>query len=285
MTDLNNLVGNIKKIHIINKSNERVIDAMIVDYTYNPDLAIHRQHKLDYVTTDGVIGNIFVNDNTSYTDITVSEHVKKYLTLIKESMLRKKKAQEILQEEASNIQVLTIDLLKEDDALSKEEFINELTSKLAQKYIDYSYTSISHGKTSLVYKLNSDINIMVTIKKHFISDIRINICKDTGKLVDSLDFISIGKGRWLNTKNEDKYNEFIKDYISLDYNNSDFINLTNSNDLCVSSRNYLSMDNETGGTYFKSLDVIKSNDKDNIILLNNDTINMILNLSELIKKN
>ena len=53
MRDLNNLVGSIKKIHNISKSNERIIDAMIVDYTYNPDLATHRQHKIDYVTTDG----------------------------------------------------------------------------------------------------------------------------------------------------------------------------------------------------------------------------------------
>ena len=232
-----------------------------------------------------VIGNIFVNDNTSYTDIEVSEHLKKYLTLIKESMLRKKKAYEIYQKEIANIQALTTDLLKESNALSNEDFEKELTSRLSEKSISFSFVNKSHGKTSLVYRVNSDIELTVTTKKHFISDIRINTCKDTKKIINDLDFAISDIFKWVKIINEDKYNEFIKNYIVTDLANTNLGNLINSNDLTISSSNQLLIDKETDTVIFKSLDIIQTKDKEDIILLNNDTIDIILNLLDLIKKN
>lgn len=283
MTDLNKLIGSIKRIHNITNSSERILDAMIVDYTYNPNMSTHRQHKIDYVTTEGVIGNIFVNDKTTYTDIEVSEHVKKYLLLIKESMLKRKKAYEVYLEEAKNIEVLTIDLLKEDKALSKESFKEELSSKLAEKSIHLYYEDKVSGKTILNYTVDDNINLEVIIKKHFINSIRIIAYKGTDKLIEDLDFISVGIGRWLNATNEDKYNEFINDYEVLDYTNSDFIKLVNANNLYLSTSNYLVINDKTENVNFKALHTLITKNKGDIMLLNNDTVDIILNLLQFVK--
>lgn len=164
MLDLNKIVGSIKRIHNITKSSEKVINAMIVDYTYNPKTNTAKQHKLDYVTTSGIIGSIFVNEKTTYTDIEVSENVKKHLLLIKDSIIKRKKAYEVYLKEGENIKSLTIDLLKENDILSNESFEKELTSKLAEKDIHFSFKNNAYGKIELNYTLNSNTSIEIIIK-------------------------------------------------------------------------------------------------------------------------
>ena len=284
MENLKNMIGSIKRIYNVTKSSEKTIDAMIVDYTYNPDIATHRQHKIDYVTTTGIIGSIFVNDKTSYTDIEISEHVMKNLALIKDSILRKKELQKSLLEESELIEFYTKELLREEEALPQDSFIKDLTSKLSDKSITLYRKDISGQKANLIFDINESIYLEVTLKKHYFKSIRVSTYKNTGKkLNDTIRFAHKRIGRFLDVLNKEKYNDFIKDYILLDSSNIDFIKFLESNNLSLNHNSDNLVDDKDGYVYFKSLDIFEPNDKDKAILLTDNTINTILNLIDFIK--
>lgn len=284
MKNLKNMIGSIKKINNITKSSEKTIDAMIVDYTYNPNTSIHRQHKIYYVTTSGVVGSIYVNDKTSYTDITTTEHVKKHLSLIKDAIIRRKKAHEAYLNEGKNIENLTLELLKEEDGLSKESFIEDLNSKLSDKSITLYREDIRGQSTNLIYDINESVYLEITLKKHYLKSLRLSTYKNTYKEVGDINFAHKKIGRFLDILNEDKYNDFIKNYMALDSSNTDFIKFLEINNLSINhNSNDLIQNKDDSYIYFKSLDILESRSKDDVILLNNDTINMILNFIDFIK--
>lgn len=272
MFNFNNLVGNIKKIHNKTKTSEKIVDAMIVDYTFNPNLNIAKQHRIDYVTTSGITGNMFINENTTFTDIEVSEHVKKYLLLIKESMTRKKEAHKIYIQETENIKTLTIDLLKEDNALSKEVFEKELKHRLEGNSIHYVGSDSYNGKVMLNYALNSNVSIKVILKKHFIYQIGVRVCKGTSKILKELDYF-----------NQEEYNNFMKDFSVFNFEDFSLKEFLKDKQLNISTSNHLSFIDENKEVEFNELTSFRPTNSDNILIFNNDSIELILDIIKFIK--
>ena len=282
MNNLKDMIGSVKRIYNVTNSSTKTVDAMIVDYTYNPNTSTYRQHKLDYVTTSGIIGNMYINENTTFSNLEISDDTKKNLLLIKDCILRKKEFQKGILKESELIELYTKELLKEENALSQEAFINDLVSKLLEKSVVIHNKSINRQKVHLTFNINPNIYLDISIQKHYVRNFRLSCYRNTNKTFDEISFVGAKSYYCLEVLNKDKYKDFIKDYIMIDSNNSNVIEFLESNKLSLNyNSNNLVCDKEDELVYFESLNIIEPN-KDNTILLNNNTINMNLNLIDFV---
>lgn len=283
MKNLNELVGCIKRIKTVNTVGERVIDAMIVDYKYNPDTTINKQHKLDYISTTGDAGSMYVNDKTTYTNITTSEHVKKYLKLIKESIQRRKVAYEQYLVERKNIEALTVELLQGNNAMSKESFEDKLVSDFAKRNIKVSHRDTKGGNIELTFAINKGVGLEVTLRKHYIKDMRVKTYQYTGKFINELDFITVKSNGspWVDIKNKETYEEFIEKYKVLDFSDKGLIKFLEENDMSFSESVSLIRENDDS-VYVKSTYISALRKNKDKILLNEDAINLMLDFSDFI---
>lgn len=283
MKNLSEMIGSIKKIKTVNTTGEKVIDVMITDYTYNPNATINKQHKLDYISITGNIGSIYVNDKTTYSDIITNEHTKKYLMLIKESIQRRKVAYERYLQERKNIEALTIELLKDSEVLTKESFKKALIDKFDSKKVKLLSRKETKGCVVLSFAIKKDVSLDIALKKHYIKDIRLNSSKYTGKSLNELNFISAKdeNSLWVNIEDENTYNNFIEKYKVLDFANENLKKFLEDNNLSFSSGINTTRDNDNH-IYVDASHILSLRQRKDKLLLNNDTVNIIINLSDFI---
>lgn len=284
MVSFSDLPGKIKRIEssISTKKNIsiRVVEGIIIDYIYDSKAKGSMKHKLECVTLDGNSSVIYINENSCISDIDVDKNTKECLMSIRSSILRKREATKIIYLERANIEELITKLLCGVNAISREEFIRILTSKL-DKHNGY-HLSKYHNNYILDIRLNS-IEVSFSIKKHYLSDIKIRGTIDTKNTCNEIEEIKdidvfVHKKEFVNKKSKSK---FLDKYGVSKIFNKEYYDFIKSNNLELNDSSYCGCGHTEIIKYKISHTISKHNDK---LFLNNDNIDMIISLIDVLKK-
>lgn len=283
MKNLNNMVGNIKRIKAIMTTKTKTVDAMITGYVYNPNTTFNKQHKLEYITVQGEVSSMFVNENTEFEGIEVSTHVSEILSKMKDTVNAKKEAYERYLKERDNLNNLTIQLLQEENILTREEFEEKLTRRLESEGVKFYSKESSKGQMKVVYKLNDYIWLGTTLKKQYLKEIRLELYKPTGKKAEEFDFVKKydDSRRLMQMTDMDSYLKFKNEYRILDLTNQELKAILKENEFLF-EENIVMYSGKDGNVEVKNLGIGSRKKSGGKVLLNDDAIDFISRLLDFV---
>lgn len=194
--------------------------------------------------------------------------------------MRKKEAQAIIIAENDNIKMLTVELLKEETAMDADAFEKKLTEKLEEKGAKYNRSSYDHGKYYISYILSNDMSLTITRKKHYIQEVRLRGDKSTGRNTKDLTCVEAFGKHIMKVTNHKEYDKFLENIKIKGLMSKEFDNYVRKNILEKSWSDDVFVEETTGDVYYKFLCILKREDRNNVVVFNDEAINMILGLLE-----
>lgn len=281
MQDFNLLPGKIKSIKtmatIKKGTTSRTVEGIIVDYVYNSEVNESKRHKLNCFTLKGNLTVVYIDENTVFSDIEIDENAKNCLQKIRASILRKREAQKIIEEERITMESLTNNLLFEENVISRKEFISLLTSEL-DKLDSVIYSVSDYGNN---YKFNlildSFAGISFEVKRHYVSSFKISGVINTGKFASQIEEIKDSSASLIRKDFIDAESKkvFFYKYGISDILNDSYYNLLSNKELLAEDFSYCGINSSDRIGYYVHHSISRKEDR---MRLNEDIIEVILNL-------
>lgn len=281
MQNFNLLPGKIKSIKTIatikKGATSRTVEGIIVDYVYNSEVNESKRHKLNCFTLKGNLTVVYIDENTVFSDIEIDENAKNCLQKIRASILRKREAQKIIEEERITMESLTNNLLFGENVISRKEFISLLTSEL-DKLDGVIYAVSDYGNN---YKFNlildSVADISFEVKRHYVSGFKISGVINTGKFASQIEEIKDSSTSLIRKDFIDAESKkvFFYKYGISDILNDNYYNLLSDKELLVEDFSYCGINPSDRIGYYVHHSISRKEGK---MRLNEDIIEVILNL-------
>lgn len=274
MNNYKNLEGQIKTIKTMTKNGSKTIlreeNGIII--SCKPLTHLNSQYRIEGLSLLGKYFIINIDDNSEISDLEIHEKKVNCLVEIRNSILRKRKALEIIDEEKNNIENLKVVLLSDTDNMTQNDFINNLRETLTSLDLGLKVSEEHRfGNVSMNIQLN-ECNIHLYIKKNHISDIKIKPITYSSKEKIRLDKTELKEGK--NYKKFDSY--YIEDFFSKQY-----YDLIDKNELEIKENSRFIVHFNNIETYSILHYLNKENDK---LFLDKATLDFIIQLVRVIEK-
>lgn len=236
-------------------------------------------YKIEGISLQGKSFSITTNEDSQILDLDIDEERAYYLSEIRNSILRRREAQEIIAQERVNIDNLKLKLLSNVNAMTQSDFVDELILYLEKLDMGLSVSNQYYFGGFSVYIKTKGYNVSISIKKHHLGNIRVMTSKSIDKtdLINEIIELNDMKKKKEFINNMDK-RYFLKKYNIENFFSKEYYDFLEKHDLDMEDYSNIRIDLNNKIQYLFSHSISKGNE----LFLNKDSIELIASLVNII---